>query len=85
MAWRGVKKYRVKLSNLKNLFHYHYAFGHFILKSPSQVRARKWPKIVAPAPLASSAAGCSVAVSNDNDVEYLHLADPEISDADDLY
>ena len=78
MAWRGVKKYRVKLSNLKNPFHYHYAFGHFISKNPCKVRARKWPKIVAPAPLASNAAGSSVAVSNDNDVGYLHLSDPEI-------
>ena len=44
LARGGVKKYRVKLSNLKNCFHYHYAFGHFVLKNPSKVRARKMAK-----------------------------------------
>jgi hypothetical protein len=72
------------LTNLKNPFQNNHAFGHILLKNTTKNRARKWPKIVAPSPLASDAAGSSVAVSNDNDVGYLYLPDPEISDAGDL-
>ena len=84
MARGSDKKYRVIWTNLKNSFQFHYAFGHFLLKKLSKVRAQKCQKIVVPAPLASNAAGSSVAVSNDNDMGYLYLPGPEISDADNL-
>jgi hypothetical protein len=84
LARKGDKKYRAKLTNLKNRLQYDYGFVHFLLKNPSKVRAQKWPKIIAPAVLASNAAGTSVAVSNDNDVGFFYQPDPEISDAGDL-
>jgi len=77
------KKFRVKSTHLKYAFHFDYGYGHFQFLDPSKFRARKQPKNVAPAPLASNAAGSSVAVSNDKDVELSHLSDPEMSDAGD--
>ena len=50
----------------------------------SKVRAQKRQKNVALAPLASNDAGSSVAVSNEYDVAYLYLSDPEISGAGDF-
>ena len=50
----------------------------------SKVWDQKQPKVVAPAPPASSAAQSSVAVSNDTYEGHLFLSDPEISDSGDL-
>ncbi len=85
MARGDDKKNRVQLTNLKNPFQNNHAFGRSLLKNAPKVRARKWPKIGAPSPLALDAAGSSVAVSDDNDVRYLYQPDPEISDAGDLH
>jgi hypothetical protein len=55
-----------------------------IIKNQSKIGAQKQPKNVAPAPLASNAAGPSVAVSNDKDAVESYLSCPEITNAGDL-
>ena len=83
--WRcDDKKYRLKWINLKDPVKFYHGFGHFSFIHLSKVRAQKWQKNVALAPLASNAAGSSVAVSNDYDLAYLYLSDPEISGAGDF-
>ena len=77
-------KYRVKWTNVKNPVDFDHELGIFLFKAPSKVRAQNGQKNVAPAPLASNAAGSSVAVSNDKAVRYVYLPDSEISEAFDF-
>ena len=58
--------------------------GHISSEIKSKFCAQKQPKFVPRAPVASNAAGSSVAVSNDNYVRELYLSDPEVSAAGDL-
>ena len=78
------KKYRLKWIDLKDPVKIYHGFGHFRFIQLSKVRAQKRQKNVALVSLASNDAGSSVAVSNEYDVAYLYLSDPEISGAGDF-
>jgi hypothetical protein len=81
---RVVKKHRVEWIDQQDLFEINCESNHISLEIKSKLSAQKEPNFVATAPLASNAAGSSVAVSNDNSVRELYRSDPEVSGAGDL-
>ena len=85
MGRRVAKKHRVKWTDRQELYEISYGAGQYWLKKWSKLRAQKQPKNVPLALLVSNAAGSSIAVSNDNDVRFIHLSEPEVTEASDLF
>ena len=81
---RVVKKHRIEWIDLQDPFEINCESDHISSEIKSKLCAQKQPKFVPRAPVASNAAGSSVAVSNDNYVRELYLSDPEVSAAGDL-
>ena len=84
MGKRDDKKYLLKWIDLRDSVKFYHGFGHFfygrILCPKFELKSGKKMLLW----LASNAAGSSVAVSNDYDLAYLYLSDPEISGAGDF-
>ena len=85
MGRRVAKKHRVKWTDRQELYEINYGAGQYWLKNWSKLWAQRQPKNVPLAVLVSNAAGSSIAVSNDNDVRFIHLSEAEVTEASDLF
>ena len=82
--WEGDVLSNVVRNGTINKFHANLILDqYFYVYKSAQTLSSKPPKNVGTSPLASNAAGFSVAVSNDKDVGDLYLSNPEVSNAGD--